>query len=360
MKRKLLFISYAFSRTLLALVLASLSLACAGPSTPFGSIGFFDSLSLNSAEPDEPIDSAEVQISMNPNTKTFLKPTDLKILISDPKGIGPKANYSVFYNGRNVTNNFKISESRKSNPREVFLTFKGLRLPPSKFSEVTVSYQRNPGDAKVFTKRLEPPTCNLIEPKTIKTTLSFDVESNLIQTIEETALDNKINPNLLAALTAQESGFNSKAISTYKAIGLTQMTNIAEKEIIEQAGNWPRYPGISDLSFWELKYKIVKEDIHEQNEWRMDPKLSLLGGSLYLNKLKTYWARADKQKLVKDSGSTLTQVILASYNIGPATVSRAIERKKKKWLTDHEGATSTKYVNLVGDYCQKFAAGGPQ
>ena len=59
----------------------------------------------------------------------------------------------------------------------------------------------------------------------------------------------------------------------------------------------------------------MKDQINEDNEWRLNPRLSLEGGAKYFNYLEKYWEREDKQVLLAQSGGDLTRVMLASYNI---------------------------------------------
>jgi hypothetical protein len=240
---------------------------------------------------------------------------------------------------------------------EIRLQFKDFRLPSRELHDIKVKYQRDPEDPIFFSRRLERARCDLDGFQPLQSTLDFKVSGEVLKEIEEISYQNQINPSFLAALTAQESGFNPRAVSSQRALGLTQVTPIAEKEILQEGKDWPRYPNINDLNFFELKYKVITEEINPENEWRLNERLSLIGGAKYLDYLKNYWSRADKQQLLAKSKGDLTSVLLASYNIGPAKVSRSIERAGPDWLHDPEGRDAVKYVNMVTSYCETFAKG---
>lgn len=329
--------------------------ACAGPSTPFGALSLFDDTNEVSESGDTAAGGVEIEVY--PKSKVFHKSSQVRVHIKDPKGVGPQAQVQVLYNNRDVTDSFKRRQSRDKNPREIQLVFDGLRLPAHKVHDIQVLYRNNHNSGRLHKVAMGTPKCDFRSTQPISTLLKFKVKDETIRDLEEVAFNNEMNPSLLAALAAQESGFNPKAVSWYRAIGLTQVTHIAEKEIMEHVKDWPRYPKIQRYSYPQLKYKILRDKINENNEWRLDPRLSLEGGAHYFDVLEKYWSREDKKKLVAQSGGDLTRVMLASYNIGPATVSRAIKRGGKNWLKDREGKTSTKYVNLVTSYCQNFAEG---
>lgn len=179
--------------------------------------------------------------------------------------------------------------------------------------------------------------------------------------IDTTASKSKYNPSLLAGIVAQESGFDPKAVSWAKALGLTQVTPLAEEEIIKGHTNWPRYPNLNDMSFLKIKTKILTGEITAQKEWRLNPEYSLRGGISYLTYLNEYWSMPDNMKVVKslpgDEEINLSRVILASYNSGAARVKSIIKKKKVKWLEHESLKEAYKYIHKVSSYCYHFSQG---
>src|SRR4029079_16070048 len=104
--------------------------------------------------------------------------------------------------------------------------------------------------------------------------------------------------------------------------GLTQITSSSEAEVVKVKAKFPRYPGIGDMSLLDLKLDIVRGKINEDNEWRLNPIRSIEGGVTYLNYLTDYWNRPEKRNLVAKAldtkGPVPSDIILASYNSGPA------------------------------------------
>ena len=347
--------STIFNYLLLSFIML-VSSACAGPATPFGAISPFSEKSTVKLTEDSVSEGVEIEVT--PKRFRYHKRSNVKIHIKDPEGIAPSAQYQVLYNHRDVTDSFKVVKPRTKEPRELVLVYNGLKLPARKVHSIEVLYKRSQGSARTHRRAMKNPDCDYKASRAIASTLDFNVPAETIRDLEEVSFNHEINPSMLAALAAQESGFNPKAVSWYRAIGLTQVTHIAEKEILKDVKDWPRYPGIQKLGFTKLKYKILKNEINQNNEWRLDPRLSLEGGAKYFNYLEGYWSRKDKQVLLAKSGGDLTRLMLASYNIGPGSVSRAIERKGSEWMKDKEGITSAKYVNLVTSYCDEFGHGG--
>ena len=353
MSKKSTIFKYILLSTLLLM-----TTACAGPSTPFGALSPFATKTNTTLSEDNTYGGVEIEIT--PKNLRYHKRANVKVHIKDPEGITSNAQYQVLYNKRDVTDSFKLMKPRSKEPRELVLVYNKLKLPARKVPLIEVLYRRSQGDARQYRASMKNPDCDHKATRAIASTLNFDVPAETIRDLEEVSFNHEINPSMLAALAAQESGFNPKAVSWYRAIGLTQVTHIAEKEILKDVQDWPRYPGIQKLGFSKLKYKILRNEINENNEWRLDPRLSIEGGAKYFKYLEKYWAREDKQLLLAKSGGDLTRLMLASYNIGPGSVTRSIQRKGPEWLKDKEGVTSAKYVNLVTSYCEEFGSGGKE
>ena len=97
------------------------------------------------------------------------------------------------------------------------------------------------------------PECNFSNHEVIKNLSEFNVDPKLTQYINFISKKYEINPSLLASLVAQESSFNSKAVSISRAVGLTQVTPIANKDIRIEKNEWKSYPDSDKLSYLNLK-----------------------------------------------------------------------------------------------------------
>jgi hypothetical protein len=332
-------------------------IGCAGPTSPLGPIELSELVKSAFQKAQHAfIKDESVSIQFETTSQFYLNSGDLRISVRDDKGIPETARIAILYNGREVTQNFTMPEADDGQYSKAFV-YKNLRFPASTLNEVEVMYFRDIADSKGVAALLPRPKCHWNERQPLETLGHFQTSPDVLRVIEEAAFDHSFNPAFLAAIVAQESGFNPRAVSTYRAIGLTQMTHMAESDILERAKQWPRYPGIRELSYVELKFKILTRKIHDANEWRLNPALSVMGGSLYLQHLQDYWMRPNKIALASQSGSDIGDIILASYNIGPAAVSRSIERGGLDWLKDREGRRAVKYVNMVGSYCEAFSKG---
>ena len=188
---------------------------------------------------------------------------------------------------------------------------------------------------------------------------AFRVPASYVESINDLAGESKINASFFAGLIAQESSFDPNAVSSAKAIGLTQITKVAEDEIIKDFPNFPRHPKINAISLPYLKTLIMLGNINQKNEWRLDPEYSMQGGISYLRYLDNYWHKPQNLEMVKsvyvDTDQGLTDVIMASYNSGASRVKRALETKGYNWINDEELGEAKKYVGRVSSYCYHFA-----
>jgi hypothetical protein len=332
----------------LILVLIFLT-GCAGPATPFGALKFWTKPKIAFSDEAKTTDP-NVFVEFKPGTQRFHHLNQFQVDITDLRGIKDSNQLLVFYNDQEVSDAFTIEREKN----KIIGKFKNLRLNPRKLHKIRVAYQPHKEGAVVH-HEWQMPSCDLTEAKPVLNTANFEVDPKLLMNIENAAKESEINPALLTALVAQESSFNNRAVSFAKALGMTQITHIAEEEIKNNLSSYPRYPGIRDLSYFDLRLKVAADIINEKNEWRLDPEKSFIGGSLYIKHILKYWGQPSKRTMIASNNLNLSHVALASYNIGPATVSRAIERKGSNWLQDSEVTAATKYVHMVGSYCSGFS-----
>ncbi len=335
---------------------------CVGPTTPFGAIRLLNgtsSFSLSSKSDRGSLNDARLRFL--PERQVLHGPTNFSIVIEDPLGVPEDFRLMVLYNGRDVSEQFlNQAEFDAADPLRhvVRLTAKHLRLLPTRDNDVVVVYVRQPEARPVFAQYL-PPVCSAFSLSQALTSVpNFEPPQSMLNMINKVSLQNNFNPFFVAALVAQESGFDPKALSHNRALGLTQVTTLGESEVIKRFADWPRYPGMADMSLPALRFSILSGEIHSGNEWRLDPTLSIKGGVEYLTILSDYWSRPEKKTqlqtyLARDEVS-LTDVMLASYNSGATRVSEALEAMGANYLKSDDLGNAHKYVRRVVSYCDHF------
>lgn len=343
---------------------SQLMIGCVGPMTPFGSV---DAYSLKSNEPlklnSQLMSEREYpRISVWPKKQFLHDRHPLTIEVHDKVQRPDVDKVKVVYNDIDVTGEFVDNSEIEFFPdkKMLTLTYKGLRLQPTKLNEIQFYYEA--GKEKLAQLNYPLPVCEIFSKKNIANTSGFRPPKRYLAMIGETARKKDYNPNLIAGIVAQESGFNPRAISWAKAIGLMQVTPIAEAEIIKNFKDWPRYPAINKMSYVTLKSKIISGEITGDKEWRLKPEYSVKGGTSYIDYLKGYWAKKRNRQVVEslpgDFDENLSRVILASYNSGAARVKKNIRTDKDKWLENESLSEAMKYVNKVSSYCYHFAQVG--
>jgi len=284
------------------------------------------------------------------------------VTIEDPLGIGPDSKVRLFYNGLDVTGKF-LTQAKKqylnNEHTKIQYSVSNVRILPLRENKIYFGYMRNLESKPVIAK-YEPPHCSLFMPEKLASTHEFELPNNLKKMLQDFSTEQKINPNYVAGLVAQESSFDTKAVSWDKAIGLTQITPLGEAEIFKNDMKWPRYPGINGMSPGTLKVLVSRGRINSRNEWRLDPALSIKGGLAYIKYLNDFWSRPENRSklssIYPDPDREVSSVILASYNSGPARVSVAMGKYGDRWLKDSPELDEAKlYVKRVTSYCDYFS-----
>lgn len=338
--------------------------ACAGPTTPFGALNGLgkriEKLSLTVGLP------TNARIHFTPHRQFLHDRTTFDVLLEDPAGIPEGYSLRMSYNGLDVTGAFLDSAKAtwsEEDRKWLKLTISDFRLPASREHDIQLVYRRDWVSAPLVAE-LAPPQCSPSEPSRRLASLpDYDPPALTLQTINRQAQQRGFNPYMVAGLIAQESGFDPSAVSSRKAMGLTQITSIVEAELLKDKTEWPRYPGLDEMSAMEVRLNIATGKITPENEWRLNPAYSIQGGVLYLSAIGEYWSKPEKRALLEKTfpssrGQTSLEVLLASYNSGPARVSRALERAGTRWLDDEELQEGKRYVRHVVSYCDHFS-GGP-
>lgn len=366
-------------------------ISCAGPMDPFGARPILKStaqaIDLDSNGDDilavnqngwhgrSPASASTASIEFYPPRKLWHRAFDLTVTVKDDLGIDENTKINFFYDGEDVTD--RVTNYAKviyaKDLRSVKYSLPAFRLLPNQDKALVVTYVKlDPlGNDQLIGKVYEEPYCPLKDLQTITSTITkkgFNTSELLIGKIKTLSAFNQMNPALIAGLIAQESSFNSRAVSTAKALGLTQITAPAETHILEDLGerasNWPRYPGLSEMNPLRIKALITLGKINEENEWRLSHDRSIQGGISYLKYIEQYWNSFDplvQRKLALLDTNTkeneMVNLFLASYNSGPYRVRRNLDKLGTNWLEATNLGEARKYVHNVKSYCYDFARG---
>lgn len=373
--------------------------ACAGPMDPFGAkpliqkpqaldqqseyesdtvvIAYEDvEPSLAATSPSRvPASQNTLSINFHPARKLWHRSFDLNVTVTDHEKIPPNSKVNFFYDGQDVTERvLKIAQIKYgASGTKVSYKIPAFRLLPEHDKPLVVTYTKlDPiGNDQMIAKIYEEPHCPLSELQQLtKPTQEqgFYASTELFDQIRILASFHHINPAFLAGLIAQESSFDASAVSTAKALGLTQITALAEKHILddlgERATDWPRYPGLEKMNPLEIKAMIKLGKINADNEWRLAHERSIQGGIAYLKYIQQYWrsfAPAVDRQLASlhqnKKVDTMVDIILASYNSGPYRVRKNLNNLGTRWLEAHDLGEARKYVHKVKSYCYDFARG---
>lgn len=342
-------------KNILLIFNAYLLASCAGPNNPFGSNVWINTEFKHQIESEK-----YAQIKSFPDHKIYHRPYDMIIQIADENGVPKDFRYQVLYNGAIVDSWWKTEKIvfDPANPNIVNIVFSDLSLLPERENKIDILYYRNTA-AKPVVYSIKPPTCSFDDAIRIGSLDPFEdrapVEKNFLESI---SLNYNVNPPLLAALVAQESSFNPQAVSWAKAIGLTQVTPIANKEVIMFKNDWPVDKRINNMNYLQIKSRILARKINHKTDWRLDTHKSIEGGIIYLKELKKYWTKKSTVKLLNQTFKRdipWTDILLASYNSGAYRVKKSIKRNKRSWLQDQELQEAKKYVKNIKSYCHAFS-----
>ncbi len=349
--------------------LVFLAIACAGPTTPLGSVNKLDpqKAQKNSLlSKDSPIQRIEkiipARIDFEPKKQVLHDASQLRVRITDPLGITSTHKLFVFHNGIDVSESF-ASQSKKQilpDANSMEFTLNQLRLPAADDHEVEIYYYRSENETASASASLESPICHAFANQRVSNTGGFTVSHRLLSMIQRSASNAGFSPSLVTGLIAQESGFNNLSVSWAKAIGITQMTASAEEAIIKHYPHYPRYAGLNELSAPEIKALVILGRVNGGNEWRLDDEMSLIGGLAYLDSIKNFWYRPANFSILKNNLQNteigLAKVMLASYHSGHSRVKQSLQNYGKLWLdSEKELSEAKKYINKIFSFCYHFS-----
>ncbi|HTL12913.1 MAG TPA: lytic transglycosylase domain-containing protein, partial [Bdellovibrionota bacterium] len=272
--------AYIVHPTPLSAVLLLVSTGCAGPNTPLGAVSWVSPELAEAAVAEEATSSTELReaaspyaprVSFRPDRQVLHTSTPLEIVVRDPFGSVENYDLTVLYDGLDVSGRFLASADVQEDMdhEEIRIRVPKVRLDPTRDHSIELLYRSRSG-SQVHV-RYEAPTCLAFQAEEVRQTGSFRPSARLMQTINRQSLQAGFNPAFLTGLIAQESGFQTRSVSWARAIGLTQITPIAEKEVIQEYPRWPRYPRLNRFPAPVQKAMIVAGRVRASNEWRLDP-----------------------------------------------------------------------------------------
>lgn len=352
-----------FSNPVLACALTltcALTTGCAGPITPFGPISGFFSLHKSNTGDGAPERTQTIQVGFTPSRQVLHAKSNFSLTVEDKSGIPETAKVALIYKGFDVTDAFiaHLDEESFTNGRhKLVLKFKNLRLPAGEENLIDVLYAR---DGKIPDTKTpyHKPECSVTSNDRVHNTGDFSPPKSWLAAIVSASKKQNINPNLYTGLIAQESGFRPKALSWAKAMGLSQITPVADKEISSIHEDWPRYKYINETPYPLLKAMLATGEITSNHDWRLNPRLSIEGGVTYLGVIKKYWELPQNKEILRmiygDDSEVPADILLASYQSGPARIAAALKTYGKGYLATDELGEARTYVNRISSFCYYF------
>ncbi|WP_164848264.1 lytic transglycosylase domain-containing protein [Halobacteriovorax sp. HLS] len=335
---------------------------CAGPYTPFGSAyapaNLFTKDNTTQFAPETNEISPELigaSISYIPKYQALHASKDFKIIINDIRKISTNPKVTFLYNGQDISKLIEQVSTKVISKNKIIYKIENLTLPPNEDHHFVVLYGRD-NDNQLLVKNYPYPKCDYSKETKLSKT-SIQEKAKIKKAIESITKSYKINSALVAGLIAQESSFNPKAVSWAKAVGLTQVTPVAEQQILTEDSDWSIYPNWGRMPASILKTYIQTGKINKDNDWKLNPETSIEGGIKYLNYLEYFWSRPQNKEAIPlhmRSGELYTSILLASYNSGPSRVKRRLLSHGKDWLRAHDLNEAKKYIGNVKSYCSHF------
>lgn len=334
---------------------------CAGPMTPFGGLSGFFSNPKHGAVKNIPSETQKIQVSFSPTRQVLHQKSDIVVNIHDQDGIPSDSRIQLVYNGYDITDSFVSRSSTASisdDRRSLSIKFKNLKLPSAASNQIEIRYARD-GSQNSVVKNYDQPGCSITDLHHTKNTGAFRPPTNWITTINKIAAEQNINPSLFAGIIAQESGFRAKSLSLSRALGLAQITPIADRQISSVHQDWPRYSSIESTPFLVLKTMILSGHLDGGSDWRLNPALAIQGGVTYLGMVRKYWETPANREMLKilfgEDSEMQTQILLASYQSGPSRVNAALKTYGRDYLMSEDLEQARSYVGRISSYCYFFS-----
>ena len=326
--------------------------SCANPLNPFGN-SILDILKAESKIKltNKKYNADDIKISMFPERQNLHQTHELIINIhsQDNQNILNFKNLRIYWNNQLVTEGIKNISKISHKNYNLSVKIPVLKLKPELDHEIKVVYQTK---NSVIEQIYHQPKCLISELNLIDNFGPYKSNDFYKNKIEEYSLQKDINPSLVSGLIASESSFNPKAVSYAKAIGLTQITNIAHKQLQDEYPSWSIDKRTRILPAPIVKTLVKMKRISNKHDWRLDASKSIQGGVSYLEYLNNYWDKFDSN--FKISAQEKTNLILASYNFGPYRIKRHYLKSPRNWINHKSLIEAKKYTNKIKSYCYHF------
>ncbi len=280
---------------------------CAGPSTPLGAVWAVHPSQVNA--PRLALIASVVKESPSvqffPSRQVLHSPTSLTLVIHDPAGfhgVKPLSHLTIRHNGLDISPSFLLQANVRVARHRLYLRLPVLRLDPARGHVIEVLYGVSGHHAYA---RLRPPSCDAGVDHAVHSTGVFSPAPALLRQIHERAREKHFNPAFVAALIAQESGFDSRRMTSVQAV-VTALEALSTRWATKENS--------------ELLMRVYGEEEHKE---------------------------------------ALTRVVLASYHSGYSRVWSALNRYEYSWATAPDLGEARKYVGRVISYCEHFAEPEP-
>ena len=193
-----------------------------------------------------------------------------------------------------------------------------------------------------------------------------------------------INPALVAALLAKESGFDPRAVSSQAALGYAQLTFAADSDLrviaradslsgwmCREVRGWPRDPRFHDAPATQagVRALVASGALRPSTEYLLDPPKAARAAVLWLRLLEVAWTETAWPGMYGDSArarlnggapltdSQLLDLVVASYNLGYPEVWALVREHGPAWK-DHLPPEPRDYVERIRVYTVLFQGRG--
>ncbi|OIQ20540.1 MAG: hypothetical protein BM556_00945 [Bacteriovorax sp. MedPE-SWde] len=340
-----------------------LASSCAGPMNPFGSdtANIFDRANEAPLWKSKrvPAEFSNVDISFFPKRQNWHSSHDFYIILQSKTEKLTINNVKLYWNHKDISKSlFSAKEIVFENEESLIIKVKSLRLMANSENDIN-AYYVSALNKKVYGQEYKRPRCEFREEMKVTHTTPFKVKPSFIKLVSNESKNHKINPSLMTALIAQESGFNPNSVSYAKAIGLTQVTNLASHHVLKKFRSWKSDRRIKKLPAPLVRAMIKLGKINRNHDWRLDKRKSVKGGIAYLEYLDRYW-RGNIELIERVYGTNYdreqiyTDLILASYNSGPYRIKMRLIREGRKWYKSNLIKEARKYMGKIKSYCYHF------
>jgi hypothetical protein len=190
----------------------------------------------------------------------------------------------------------------------------------------------------------------------------------------------RVNPAVVAALLAKESGFDPRAVSGQAALGYAQLTFPADSDLrvitradpgsgwmCREVRSWPRDPRFhaAPPAAAQVRALVASGALHPRNEYLLDPRKAARAAVLWLRLLEVTWTETgwpgmygDSARVRLNGGAPLAEdqlldLVLASYNHGYPDVWALVRAHGPAWK-EHLPPEPRDYVERIRAYTVLF------